>query len=162
MQEFAFPVDVTLTRNNLAWAHFTPKDYYNPAEMSRFEVWIKGRYNKSGMSPGLYGWLRITFADSAGNFSNIFYDYDYISLEYNAHGCPAFINGEDSLVSAYVGSAKDVLTLGEGPGSGYSILLAMAAAVADAVSDSSCVADTAIAPDDTMHISEIRYKVYSE
>lgn len=130
--------------------------------MSRFEVSVVGSYNKSGISPGIYGWLRATFADSAGNFSNQFYADDYHLLKFNSHRCPAFVMGSDSLVAAFLGSADTVFTLGGGPGTGYSIHIEMAAATFDVVGDSSCVADTAVALDDTLHISEVIYKVYSE
>ena len=161
-QEHRFPVDVVLTAENLYWSHFTPKDYFNPVSAARFEVWIVGTYNKSGNSPGLYGWLRVTFADSAGIFDNEFYYDNYRLLLYNSHLCPAFLPGGDSLVTAFLGSADPVFTLGGGPGTGYSIHLELAAGVSDVVSDSACTAEVAVSLADTLHIVEIIYEVSSQ
>lgn len=159
MQTYRFPVDVTLTRSNLGWEHFTPSDYYNPAASSHIEVWIKAQYNKSGTSPGLYGWLRTTFADSSGHFSDSFEPYDYHTAVYNPSYCSAPVAGEDTAVMSFLGTV-DVYPLVGGPGSGYSIAIWLAAAVPDAVADTVCLADTAVALDDTVHISEITYKVF--
>jgi hypothetical protein len=160
LHEHRFAVDVTLTRNNLRWEHFTPKDYYNPDGSGRCDVYIIGKYNKAGVSPGFYGWLRGTFADSAGNFDygpgNVFYE----AIRLDSIDCPSFIEGGDTLATAFVGSADHINELGGGPGSGYSIHISLAAGVPDAVSNTLCTADTAVAPDDTVYISEIVFKAY--
>lgn len=159
MQTHRFPVDVTLTRNSMGWEHFTPSDYYNPAVTSRIEIWVRAQYNKSDLSPGVYSWLRVTFADSAGHFSNTFQPYDYEMARYDTLYCSAPITGGDTTVTAYLGTVETVHTLAGGPGSGYSVLLWLAAGIPDAVSDEACTADTAVAADDTVHVSEIIYKV---
>ena len=160
LREHRFAVDVTLTRNNLAWEHFTPKDYFNPEGSGRFDVYIIAKYNKAGTSPGLYGWLRGSFADSAGHFDygagNVFYK----AIRLDSIDCPSFVEGGDTTATAFIGSADHISELRGGPGSGYSILISLAAGVPDAVSNSLCTADTAVAPDDTIHISEIVFKAY--
>lgn len=161
LETHEFPVDVTLTKTNQGWGHFTTKDYYNPKEFGTIKVYVTATYNKPKVSPGFYGWMRTSFADSAGNFDNNQSEDMFQTLIANTDQCAAYLLPDSPDSTAFLGEIRGFSPLLGGPGSGYSIGIYLAEAVFDAVNLPSCVADSVLAADDTLHISKITYKLLS-